>query len=138
MEDTAVLARPHLQRPDILDEIFKEVDEGSRREELIKQKRSIETNMMASLANIRVQEDILDLKEKALDDAPDSMTEQEEQMRIRAIDQTRLELEDRYQGGVALANELRRTNEALEEIKNAGVAAFENTRAGRRARAKTS
>lgn len=137
MEDTVVLERPRLERPVILDEILKEVDEASRKEELVKQKRSIETNIMSSLANIRVQEDILELKERALDDAPDSITEQEEQMRIRAIDQARLELEDRYQGGVALANELRRTNKALNEIKNAGVAAFENTRAGRRARTKS-
>jgi len=125
------------KRPKILDEILSEVDETSRKEELLKSKRSIETNIMSALANIRVQEDIVEQKEKALDEAPDSMTEQEEAMRIRGIDQARLELEDRYQGGVALANELRRTNKALDDIKNAGVAAFEKNRAGRRARSRS-
>jgi hypothetical protein len=124
------------KRPAILDEIMGEIDETSRKDGLVKAKRNLEDQVMELLANVRLQEDIVDQKEQALDDLPDGVDKPTVDQLENGLRSARLILEDRYQGAAALARELKRVNAALEEIKTAGLAAFDANRAGRRAKGK--
>lgn len=125
---------PQSKRPKILDEIMGEIDESSRKEDLVKAKRDIESKVMERLANIRIQESLIEQKQKVLDELPDDTDEQDITTRERALSQAEMYLEDLYQGGVALAEELRKVNSALEDMKNAGLAPFGNRETRRRKR----
>lgn len=136
MEATLEQSRPKLERPSILDEIMGDIDEGTRKDELVKAKRQVENNLMEKLGNIRLQEDMLRQKEAVYEALPDETDHEELVRRERSIDMTRELLEELYQGGVALSNELRRIKAALEDMKDAGLAAFKGNRAGRRSATK--
>lgn len=129
-------AEPTQKRPKILDDIMGELDENSRKEDLVKAKRDLESKVMERLANIRIQESIVEQKAKTLDELPDDTDQEDVEKREAALTQAELFLEDLYQGGVALSEEFNRTKAALTEMKEAGLAAFGATRAGRRARKK--
>lgn len=123
------------KRPKILEEIMGEIDESSRKEDLVKAKRQLEAQVMDALANVRLQESLLEMKEKAFDEAEDDMSDTEEKTRMQSLEQAKLILEDRTQGAVALSEELRRVNSALKEMSEAGLAPFGN-RSSRRSKAK--
>lgn len=122
-------------RPKILDDILSEIDEGSRKEDMVKAKRDVESKLMERLANIRIQESIVEQKVKVLDGLPDNTDPNDVEIREKALTQSELYLEDLYQGGVALSEEFQKVKAALEEMKNAGLAPFGN-RNQRRSRKK--
>jgi hypothetical protein len=119
---------------DILDGIMGDIDEGTRKEELVKAKRNVEAKLMESLANLRLQKDVVEQKEAAFDALPDDTSEQELRQREAALDSGKLVLEDCAQGCRALARELKRINKALEDMKTAGLAPFGNRETRRRSR----
>jgi len=114
------------RRPAILNEILEEFDEEARKKHLNQSRENLPQQIMDALANVRLQESILDQKQIAYDNAPDDMTQEEEDLRRKSIEQAKLFLEDRYQGAVALSEEYRRVTEALEEMKKAGLAPMGN------------
>lgn len=137
MEDSVVLERPSsLKRPAILDTIEKSVEATSRREELTKQKRAVESKLMEQLANIRLQESVVRQKQEALDERTEVDEDPEVVNREKALDSATLVLEDLYQGGVALSEELEVVNSALKEFEDAGMVNFNKNRAGRRSGAR--
>lgn len=113
------------KRPAILDEVMASIEEPVRKENLTKSKRALEDQMMEVLANIRLQEDVVEQKEQSLEEDGE-FSEREEKLLVESLESARLVLKDRYQGGSALARELKRINAALEEMKNAGLAPFGN------------
>lgn len=131
---TEILA-PTTKRPKILDDILPEIDENSRKEDMVKQKRDLESKIMERLANIRIQESLVEQKTRTLEELPDDTPEEDINVREKALAQAEMYLEDLYQGGVALSEEFQKVKAALEDMKSAGLAPFGN-RGQRRSRKK--
>lgn len=118
-------------RPSILDEVFKQIEQPARQEQLTKAKKDLEASFLEQLGNVRLQEDLVAKKEKAFEELSEGVSEREDNLRRESLENARLILEDRYQGAEVLALELQRVNKALQEMKDAGLAPFGN-RAARR------